>query len=356
MENEPRHKILLLDDEPDLLEVYQNLLGRLPSNPDIRTATSGPKALAMLEDEPFRLLISDLKMPRMDGLQVLSIVRKKYPELRTVVLTSVVDEHFRSRVYALGVDLFWQKPATDDEVKLFSDCIESLLDRDSAHGFRGVQNKSLVDIIQLECISHSSSVLRIINGPLSGKIWINEGELYDAETEGLNGEAAFKMILSWRTGSFESLAAEPDHRRAIEQSYNALLLESAQAMDEQHEDDSADGSLSNAVTSKLSSLAQVEGVEFVLTVQAGGKGHVESRGLENPERMATWTNQTLGRLRQLGERLQAGPLEQTVGLGPQRSVAIAQRHGITFCIGWQHDLESEKIRDRMKKVLALWAS
>jgi YesN/AraC family two-component response regulator len=37
-------------------------------------------------------------MPKLDGLPVLSIVRRRHPELRTVVLTSVVDEQFRSRV------------------------------------------------------------------------------------------------------------------------------------------------------------------------------------------------------------------------------------------------------------------
>ena len=48
-------------------------------------------------------------MPRMDGLQVLSIVRRRHPELRTVVLSGLEDEEYRSRAYALGVDLFWIK-------------------------------------------------------------------------------------------------------------------------------------------------------------------------------------------------------------------------------------------------------
>src|SRR5881397_1320938 len=126
-----RHKVLLLDDDVDLLDMYRQLLAQLPSQPEIYTATTGPRAMAMLEAEPYRLLICDLKMPKMDGLQVLSIVRRKYPELRTVVLTSVVDEQFRSRVYALGVDLFWQKPTSQEETKMFLDCLESLLGRES---------------------------------------------------------------------------------------------------------------------------------------------------------------------------------------------------------------------------------
>src|SRR5512140_2281317 len=139
-----RPKVLLVDDSPELLEVYGELLKNLPSEPEIHTANSGTRALAMLEAEEYRLLICDLKMPKVDGLQVLSIVRRKYPQLRTVALTSVVDEQFRSRAYALGVDLFWHKPGNEQEIKMFLECIESLLGQESESGFRGVQSKSLM--------------------------------------------------------------------------------------------------------------------------------------------------------------------------------------------------------------------
>src|SRR5882724_6569691 len=306
-------KILLLDDDPDLLDMYREILAQLPTRPEIFTANSGTRAMAMLEAEPFHLLICDLKMPKMDGLQVLSIVRRKYPHLRTVVLTSVADEQFRSRVYALGVDLFWNKPGTDQEIKMFLECLESLLGRESAGGFRGIQSKSLVDIIQLECITHSASVLRITNGPLIGKIWIQDGELIDAEAGELTGEAAFQGILSWRTGVFETLPAEPTRNRTINKSYNALLLESAQAFDESQHTNQPEGA-TGSVTPHLVQLSQGEGVEFILAMKPGETGPPQARGLENPEHMAVWARQTLERLRGLGERLQLGPLDQVEAL------------------------------------------
>ena len=84
--------------------MYREILSQMPSQPEVRTASSGIRALAKIESEPFRLMVCDLRMPKMDGLQVLAIVRRKFPELRTVALTSVEDEQFRSRAYALGVD------------------------------------------------------------------------------------------------------------------------------------------------------------------------------------------------------------------------------------------------------------
>ncbi len=354
-----RHRILLLDDDPDLLDMYREILAQLPSHPEIHTATSGPRAMAMLEAEPFRLLICDLKMPKMDGLQVLSIVRRKYPELRTVVLTSVVDEQFRSRVYALGVDLFWQKPGSDQEIKMFLDCLESLLGREAEGGFRGVQSKSLVDIIQLECISQSSSTLRITRGPLTGKIWINQGELIDAETDGTRGEEAFQKILSWRAGNFESLPAEPSRPRTIFKPYNALLLETAQAIDETRSGvtpAAGAAAADRAPGARLAPLAQNEGVEFVLAFKPAEKGSFESRGLENPERIGGWAQKAFERFRALGEHVQAGALEPVVGLGPQRHVALAAGAGEALCIGWQHTLSAAEVRERTKKLAATWAS
>jgi len=354
---EIRHKILLVDDDPDLLEVYRETIEMLPSGPEIQTATSGARALAMLESDDYRLLITDLKMPKMDGLQLLSIVRRKFPELRTVVLTSVADEQFRSRVYALGVDLYWHKPGSESEMKQFLECLESLLGRESEPGFRGVQSKSLVDLVQLECISQSSSVLHITNGPLTGCIWVNSGELTDAETDGTRGEDAFQKILRWKAGNFEFLPAEPNRPRTIFKSYNALLLETAQALDESNRDEAADNVANGAPaqdSAGLMALAETDGVEFVLKSTA--ETRVDSRGLENPERLAGWTRKSLDRFRTLGETLHVGAVEQITGLGMQLNVALAQKSNADVCVGWQHTLSAEEIRDRMKKVLTLWAS
>jgi CheY-like chemotaxis protein len=350
-----RPKILLADDDPDLVDMYREVLAQLPSRPEIHTATSGARVIAMLEAEEFQLLICDLKMPKMDGLQVLAIVRRKFPSLRTVALTAEVDEQFRSRAYALGVDLFWHKPATEQETNMFLDCLESLLGRETAPGFRGVQSKSLMDIIQLECISQSSSVLRITNGALGGKIWIQGGELVDAEAADLRGEPAFQKILSWRAGGFDMLPAEPNRPRSIFKSYNALLLESAQALDESRGAVTAEG-VPQSVASPLAELSRVEGVEFVLAMKSGQGGYQVARGLENPERIAAWARQNLERFRALGDHLGAGPLEQIEAFGPQRHVTLACRDETEFCVGWQPSLLPDQVREMMKKLLAQWAS
>ena len=357
-------KILLLDDDQDLLDLYKEILGQLPSKPEIHTVASGARAITLLEAEPFNILISDLNMPKMDGLQVLSIVRRKYPKLRIVVMTSVMDEQFRSRSYALGVDLFWQKPSTMDEIKLFLDCIESLIAQEEhPGGFRGVQSKSLVDILQLECLSRSSSVLKILNGALEGRIWVNEGEVVDAETADLKSEDAVREILSWKAGNFEILPPDTSRPRRIQGSYQGLLLEVAQALDEaQMEDQDASAGAADATTgtetpsSRVSRLRRIEGVEFVVVVPNEASRTPESWGAENPGPLAEWTRRTMGSYGSLGERVLGAQLTQIECFGPQRNIVIARSGDTELCVGWKRGLPVDAIRDNMKKVVSKWAS
>ena len=144
-----RHKILVLDDDSDWLEICREFLVQLPSKPEIITVSLGTDALTLLEAQPFRLLLCDLKMPQMDGLQVLSIVRRRFPELRTVALTGFADGEFRSRAYALGVDLFWLKSEMQGKSQMFLECVESLLGQNGG-GVRDLHSANLLETLQME--------------------------------------------------------------------------------------------------------------------------------------------------------------------------------------------------------------
>ena len=353
-----KYKILILDDEQDLLELYQELLSRMPSQPEIHTANTGARAMALLESDHFSLLLTDLNMPTMDGFQILSIVRRKFPGLRTVVMTSVTDEQFRARSYSLGIDLYLEKPRTPQEIQLFTDCVESLLEREELGGFRGVQSKSLVDLIQLECLSQSSAVLKITNKNLEARIWILNGEVIDASLQDLTGEDAFKRILGWKTGNFEILQADPARTRTIFNSYQGLLLDTAQAIDEADATGaaapSADGTA--APTSNLARIGRARGVEFAISVPIADSKKFEAWALENPENMAAWVQKTMNSFRGLGEKLLAGNVKQVEGMGAQRHVAMISRADADLCVGFQRAVTQTELRESMKDVATQWVS
>jgi CheY-like chemotaxis protein len=350
-----RAKIMLVDDDQDFLEVYWEILKAIPSGPEVHTASTGGRALALLESEPFNLLIVDLNMPKMDGLQVIAIARRKYPRLRIVVWTAIADEQFRARAYGMGVDQYWQKPASDEERKHFLDSIETLLENETQGGFRGVQSKSLVDLIQLECLSQNSTLLRISNGSLHGKIWIDAGEVVDAETADLKGEAAFRAILGWKAGNFELLPGDEARERTIFSSYHALLLEVAQALDEAGSGVAPLAPIDpSAPPSPLMGLTRFNGVQWVLAVSPAPKFDVQSWGLEMPGQVSDWASESLKAFTELGDHLQAGPLQQVTALSTSNHVAFADSVKGELCVGFRSTLRSDEVREGMRNILAKW--
>jgi len=356
-----RHKVLIVDDDPAVLELYRELLSHLPSQPEVFTAISGPRALALLKAEPFRLLLCDLKMPKMDGLQVLSICRRSFPDLRTVVVTAVENEDFRSRAYALGVDLFWLKPDTQQNMQMFLQCVEALLGLSTDHGFRGVQSKGLMDLLQMECLAQSSTVLRIRRGALTGQIWINGGELIDAETEGTRGEMAFRRILSWKAGTFENLPAEPGRERTIHKPFNALLLETAQVLDEcdslpTGQPQQAEPKNHRNTVWRLASITRA-GADYVVAMRKDRNHKPEGWGTESPEEAGDFIRQAFETAVHISQRLHAGPLLHAEGgFASQRFILMPHEEKL-FLVGWPAGKNNHaNLVDTTKQLVASWDS
>lgn len=89
--------ILLVDDEPDILASIKLLLERPPQSFRVVTASSGAQALQVLQDVPIDLVISDFKMPGMDGIAFLVQARKRWPDLPRVMFTAYADEALAQR-------------------------------------------------------------------------------------------------------------------------------------------------------------------------------------------------------------------------------------------------------------------
>jgi CheY-like chemotaxis protein len=333
-------KILVLDDEPNLLNLYKRIIGRLPSRPQVSIVNNAALALAMLDAEPFDLFITDLRMPKIDGFQVLLSARRRLPDLKTVVVTGMVEEQYRTRAYESGIDLFVEKPITPAEFRIFGECIEELLRKgDKNRGFRGIQSKSLMDLVQFECLSQKSCVLKITSGSLEGTVWIANGNVIDAEAENLRGEDAFRHIFAWKAGNFELTPASPDRERTIFTSYEGLLLECAQILDETA---ATAEQTAHEKGREVALLASVRGVESVLLV--GEDGQFEARGLMDPERLVTWTHRVLRDFQGIGDILKAGSLQSVQAAGRERGLLFLPHAGRQVMAGMDRKMTVKFIR------------
>lgn len=81
----PTVSMLCVDDEPSMLVVLRRLLRAVPV--EVFTAASGKDALEVLEQRRIDILVTDIEMPGMDGLALVSRVRREYPRILRVVMT-----------------------------------------------------------------------------------------------------------------------------------------------------------------------------------------------------------------------------------------------------------------------------
>jgi hypothetical protein len=209
-----------------------------------------------------------------------------------------------------------------------------------------------MDIIQLECLTQSSSILRIASGPGEGRIWLTKGEIIDAATGDLLGREAFLEMLRWKSGSFEILPSDSPRPRTIFVSYESLLMETAQTIDETKGDEVT---VAEADPGSLSNLSRYKGVQFVVAVQGGDTMKFDHWAAENPERMADWIQKTTRALQTLGDRLEAGQLETLEALGAQRHVALVCADDNALGVGFTRSASLTHIRETMKQIEAKWA-
>src|SRR5437868_10333482 len=108
--------ILIVDDE----QSYRQLLTLVfqGDGNKIRTAMNGRQALEVLQAEPADVIISDVKMPDMDGIEMLRAVRATQPDLGVILMTAFASVETAREAFKLGADDFIQKPFDVEELKL----------------------------------------------------------------------------------------------------------------------------------------------------------------------------------------------------------------------------------------------
>lgn len=107
-------KILVIDDE-DIVRISCSR-SLVPEGYELKMAKNGPDGLKMLEEEAFDLVLTDLKMPNMDGIEVLGTIKTKWPETDVVIVTGYQTVETAVKAIKLGAFDYIEKPFTPDSL------------------------------------------------------------------------------------------------------------------------------------------------------------------------------------------------------------------------------------------------
>ena len=227
-------QVLFVDDEPDFLLVMREAFGPLSAGQwQLHCASTPDAALALLKRQKMDLVVVDVNMPLLDGIQFLNLLAKRHPDLKKVTLTAFATEEKRSACLAAGAELFIEKPHSDEGFKSVFAMLDDLINYAPQQGFQGMLRRvGLQDVIQMECLGRNSSVLEVYNEHVLGRIYIENGSIIHAAGGDLTGERALQRLLALPGGSFELVPFELPPENTISGPWEFLLMEAARMRDE----------------------------------------------------------------------------------------------------------------------------
>src|SRR6266699_1644167 len=232
-----RTTILFVDDDLGFLEVVRNLMVTLSEGTwEVLVAPDAARALGLIHEHKIDLLVIDVRMPVMDGLQFLALLHRNYPSLLKVALTGHASESYRAACLSNGAELYLEKPTSPEGWKSLYTTLKELLRLQPEEGFRGVLRRvGLQDVLQMECLARSSSVLEIFTSQTRGSVFVHDGQIVHAQVGQLGGEEAFNHLMALAGGNFNLKPFSEPPTRTIRGSWEFLLMEAARRRDETQE-------------------------------------------------------------------------------------------------------------------------
>ena len=226
-------RVLVVDDEEDMLWMLQRNLNKGMTDVEILAAKSGEEALAILSDKPINLVITDINMPGISGLDLLVEINNKFPDTGVIIMTAYPSNAYENQAMTSGSLRFIEKPFDIKDVRTI---VENILSR--GERFQGtLDGIDLIDIVQLNGLSRATAALKVSTSDREGMIYFKEGTVVHAICGDATGEDAFFTILGFNGGSLQNINGVQPPMVTIEKSIEALLFMAAVQSDEKHSRD-----------------------------------------------------------------------------------------------------------------------
>lgn len=294
--------VLIVDDDQEMLLSLKEGLQKYDETFSVILAGDGQIAMEKLERNSIAMVVTDLKMPRINGFTLLSHIMEEYPDIPVIIITAYSTPEMEKLAHSGGAVGYIEKPfMVEDLAKRIMATLRKETEGGTLHGVSSGMFLQLIEMEQKTC------TIRVIDkaSEKQGVLFFREGQLYDARVNGSQGVKAAYEIFSWEevTLSIQNGCAQKNKR--IDEDLQAILLEAMRLKDEavhrgvesdkpETSGDVDEGDFDEVVNDgEAARLGSAEEIRLILKEEVGDSYELEERDLNVSWRsLFTW----IGRL------------------------------------------------------------
>ncbi len=227
-------RVLIVDDDVEMLVSLKEGLSRYEETFTVVTALDGSMAMKELRRVDISLVVTDLKMPNIDGFSLLAHIMEHYPEIPVIIITGYSTPEMERMALEGGAVGYIAKPFTIEDL---ARKILTTLRKESEGGtLHSVSSSIFLQLMEMEERTCTIRLFEKMEGK-QGILFFRDGELLDAKTNGIRGEAAAYEIFSWEEVSLNIQNSCQQKAKEIKKDLQAILLEAMRLKDERRHQD-----------------------------------------------------------------------------------------------------------------------
>ena len=232
----PKWNILIVDDEETFLLSLRDGLSACTREFNLFTALNGKEAIAILKELPIDLVVTDLKMPVLDGFDLIAYMSRVHPVTPVLVMSAFGTPEIDERLREAGIPPCLEKPLE------LNTLVERILGELSGGGHGYVRGVSLPSFLQLIAMDRKTCTLSARADGRDGVLYFQDGEILDASTDEEWGIDAALDIATWEGVEMELKSECRKTRKTIKESLTCILLEAFRRRDERLDNNGIGGS------------------------------------------------------------------------------------------------------------------
>jgi CheY-like chemotaxis protein len=222
--------VLLVDDDQEMLLALKEGFTKFRDSFAVQLASDGLKAVESLKKSVISLVVTDLKMPGMDGFELLAHIMEYYPDIPVIIITGYSTPEMERLAREGGAVGYIAKPFLIEN--LVRQIMTTLRKESEGGTLHNVSSGMFLQLVQME---QKTCTIRL-EDKLTGKkgiLFFHEGALQDARVNDLQGEDAAYEIFSWDQVNLSIQNGSALKERRIQSEMQHLILEAARRKDEE---------------------------------------------------------------------------------------------------------------------------